>query len=52
MSNLGCKEIRDKRIHKLGNLTLTGYNPEYMDYDFGVKKNNKKWIYRKRFKIK
>jgi len=32
------KEVRNTWVHKLGNLTLTGYNPEYSDYDFETKK--------------
>lgn len=31
-------DIRNTWVHKLGNLTLTGYNPEYSDYDFETKK--------------
>ena len=31
-------EIRNKWLHKLGNLTLTGYNPEYSDKNFDEKK--------------
>lgn len=32
-------EIRNKWLHKMGNLTLTGYNPELSDNDFDFKKN-------------
>lgn len=32
------KEIRDKYLHTLGNLTLTAYNSEFSDKDFTVKK--------------
>lgn len=35
------KEVRNTWIHRLGNLTLTGYNPEYSDYDFNKKKSMK-----------
>lgn len=35
------KEIRDKWVHTLGNLTLTGYNSEYSDKSFEEKKNMK-----------
>lgn len=35
------KKIRDEWIHKLGNLTLTGYNSEYQDKSFEEKKNMK-----------
>jgi uncharacterized protein with ParB-like and HNH nuclease domain len=31
-------EIRNKWLHKLGNLTLTGYNPELSNKDFVTKK--------------
>jgi uncharacterized protein with ParB-like and HNH nuclease domain len=34
----GWTDVRNTWVHKLGNLTLTGYNPEYRDYDFETKK--------------
>ena len=36
------KEIQEKYLHTIGNLTLTGYNPEYSDKPFAEKKNMKK----------
>jgi uncharacterized protein with ParB-like and HNH nuclease domain/predicted transport protein len=33
------KRIREKWLHTLGNLTLTGYNSEYSDRPFDVKRN-------------
>jgi uncharacterized protein with ParB-like and HNH nuclease domain/predicted transport protein len=36
------KEIQEKYLHTIGNLTLTGYNPEYSDKSFAEKKNMKK----------
>lgn len=33
------KEIHEKYLHTLGNLTLTGYNSEYSDHSFYKKKN-------------
>ncbi|MCK5722665.1 MAG: DUF262 domain-containing protein [Gammaproteobacteria bacterium] len=38
MLGLNYLEIRNKWLHKLGNLTLTGYNPEYSDKNFDEKK--------------
>lgn len=35
------KEIRNKWVHTLGNLTLTGYNPEYWAKSFDEKTNMK-----------
>ncbi len=35
------KEIHDKYLHTIGNLTLTGYNPELSDKPFNKKKNMK-----------
>ena len=32
-------EIRNKWLHKMGNLTLTGYNSELSDSFFELKKN-------------
>jgi uncharacterized protein with ParB-like and HNH nuclease domain/predicted transport protein len=32
------KEIQDEFLHRLGNLTLTGYNSTYSDHPFEVKK--------------
>ena len=32
------QEIQKAWLHRLGNLTLTGYNPEYSDRDFETKK--------------
>ena len=32
-------EIRNKWLHKIGNLTLTGYNSELSDNFFDLKKN-------------
>ena len=31
--------VKDKYLHTLGNLTLTGYNSELSDHSFGYKKN-------------
>jgi hypothetical protein len=28
------KEVQQQWVHRLGNLTLTGYNPEYSDRSF------------------
>ncbi len=36
------KEVQDKYLHTIGNLTLTGYNPEYSDKSFSEKKSMKK----------
>ena len=33
------KDVRDKYLHTLGNLTLTGYNAEYSDRSFLAKRN-------------
>lgn len=33
------KEIREKYLHTIGNLTLTGYNPELSDYPFKEKQS-------------
>jgi predicted transport protein len=33
------KDIQKAWVHRLGNLTLTGYNSTYSDRDFGEKKN-------------
>jgi uncharacterized protein with ParB-like and HNH nuclease domain/predicted transport protein len=33
------KEVQEKYLHTIGNLTLTGYNPEYSDKPFSVKKS-------------
>ena len=33
------KQIHDKRLHTLGNLTLTGYNSEYRDHPFAMKRD-------------
>lgn len=35
------KEIHDKYLHTIGNLTLTGYNPELSDKPFREKRNMK-----------
>lgn len=35
------KQIRDKWVHTLGNLTLTGYNSEYWANSFDIKKSMK-----------
>jgi uncharacterized protein with ParB-like and HNH nuclease domain/predicted transport protein len=35
------KTTQDTWLHRLGNLTLTGYNPEYSDRPFEVKKSMK-----------
>ena len=35
------KEIQEKWLHTLGNLTLTGYNSEYSDKSFAEKRNMK-----------
>jgi uncharacterized protein with ParB-like and HNH nuclease domain/predicted transport protein len=32
------ENVRERRLHTLGNLTLTGYNPEYSDHSFERKK--------------
>lgn len=42
-SDLGVQwqEIQDKYLHTLGNLTLTGYNSEYSDNPFLVKRDMK-----------
>ena len=37
----GWKEIQEKWLHTLGNLTLTGYNSEYSDKSFAEKRNMK-----------
>ena len=36
------KEVQEKYLHTIGNLTLTGYNPEYSDKSFSEKKSMKK----------
>lgn len=36
------KEVQEKYLHTIGNLTLTGYNPEYSDKSFQEKKTMKK----------
>ena len=36
------KIVQDKYLHTIGNLTLTGYNPEYSDKSFSEKKSMKK----------
>lgn len=33
------KAIHDRRLHTLGNLTLTGYNSEYRDHPFATKRD-------------
>ena len=33
------KQIQEKYLHTLGNLTLTGYNPEYSDKPFSTKRD-------------
>lgn len=35
------KEVQETWLHRLGNLTLTGYNPEYQDRPFEEKKSIK-----------
>ncbi|MCO7216605.1 DUF262 and DUF1524 domain-containing protein [Halomonas sp. OfavH-34-E] len=35
----GWREVQQKWVHRLGNLTLTGYNPEYSDKSFEEKKS-------------
>ena len=35
----GWKEVHDRVLHRLGNLTLTGYNPEYSDRPFAEKRD-------------
>ena len=35
------EETRERYLHSLGNLTLTGYNPEYGDRSFTEKRNMK-----------
>ncbi|GAA8348653.1 DUF262 and DUF1524 domain-containing protein [Helicobacter pylori] len=36
------QEIHDKYLHTIGNLTLTGYNPEYSNKSFQEKRNMEK----------
>ncbi|WP_202146183.1 DUF262 and DUF1524 domain-containing protein [Helicobacter pylori] len=36
------KEIHDKYLHKIGNLTLTGYNPKYSNKSFQEKRDMEK----------
>lgn len=36
------KEVQDKYLHTIGNLTLTGYNAEYSDKSFSEKKSMEK----------
>jgi uncharacterized protein with ParB-like and HNH nuclease domain/predicted transport protein len=36
---INWKEVQEKYLHTIGNLTLTGYNPEYSDKPFSVKKS-------------
>ena len=33
------KTVHERRLHTLGNLTLTGYNSEYRDYPFATKRD-------------
>ena len=35
-------EVHDKFLHTIGNLTLTGYNPEYSNFPFKEKRDMKK----------
>lgn len=35
------KEVQERLLHTIGNLTLTGYNPEYSDKSFAEKKSMK-----------
>lgn len=39
MLGTNWKEVQQTWLHRLGNLTLTGYNPEYSDRDFGTKQS-------------
>jgi len=36
-----AKELQESYVHKLGNLTLTGYNPNLSNYNFQKKKDRK-----------
>ena len=41
------QKIQEKYLHTLGNLTLTGYNPEYGDLAFKAKRDMKNFGFRK-----
>ncbi|MYF38717.1 MAG: DUF1524 domain-containing protein, partial [Gammaproteobacteria bacterium] len=40
------KQIQEKYLHTLGNLTLTGYNPEYSDKPFSTKRDMEEFGFR------
>jgi uncharacterized protein with ParB-like and HNH nuclease domain/alkylated DNA nucleotide flippase Atl1 len=37
----GWRDVHERLLHSLGNLTLTGYNPEYSDRSFSEKRDMK-----------
>lgn len=45
------REIQEKYLHTIGNLTLTGYNAEYSDKSFAEKKNNEKGFIKSPLKL-